>query len=152
MSVETVEIDGEIRTVGRPDHHGDGMEWARTMAKKHPKYVYGRRLGMLLHEIACMEFQWWQLGDNGSYWVRMKNPRIHFTTKCGTFFFGPDPESRYAKQRAPKAAVCELPKPDAVLCGRCRGEGPVFAKGCKAKPGGPTRQEARARLGCAVEV
>jgi len=131
---------------------GEGMDWARTVAKKHPKYVYGRRHGMLLHEVLIMELQWWQLGDNGRYWVRMKSPRIHFQTRCGVFFFGTDPESKYARQRVAKAAVCELPKPDAVLCGRCQGKEPIFAKGCKAKPGGPTRQEARARLGCAVEV
>jgi hypothetical protein len=132
--------------------HGGGMEWARSFAKKHPKYVYSRRHGMLLHEIAKMEFQWWQLGDSGKYWVRRTSPRVTYTTKCGHFFFGPDPESKYAKDKPPKVAICELPKPDAVLCGRCRGESAVFARGCQTKPGGPTRQQAKARLGCVAEI
>lgn len=130
IPVETITVDGELRTVGRPDHHnGIGMEWARTFAKKHPKYVYGRRYGMLLHEIAKMEFQWWQLGDNGHYWVRRTSPRITYTTKCGMFFFGPDPESKYAKEKPSKSAVCELPKPREVV-----NQSRVVLLGKKQKP------------------
>lgn len=149
---ETIEVNGELRTVGRPDFRGGGMEWATTRAKRHPKYVYGTKQGLLLHEIAKMELQWWQLSGNGHYWRRVKSPRVYYTTKCGMNFFGPDPESPYKKDANGKATVCELPKPDAVLCGRCKGEPPIFAKGSQPKPGGPTRQEARARIGCVVNA
>jgi len=97
-----------------------------------------------------MKLQWWQLGDSGSYWRRRKSPRITYSTKCGMFFFGPDPESEYRRDKPSKAVACELPRPNAVLCGRCRGQGPVFAKGTQPKPNGPTRYEARERLGCVV--
>lgn len=144
--VETVHVDGEIRTVGRPDHNGGGTDWMRTVAKRHPAFVYGRRMGMLLHTVARMELQWWTLGDSGNYWVRRTSPKVYYTTKCGMFFFGSDPDS--LGKKPPKALVCELPKPDAVLCGRCQGKGPTFAKGTQPRPGGPTRKEARARIGC----
>jgi len=152
VSVETITVDGEIRTVGRPDFNGYGMEWARTKAKRHAKYVYSRRFGILLHEVREAELSWWKLGNGGKYWVRRQSPRITYLTKCGTYFFGPDPEAETPRGRKSRALVCELPKADAVLCGRCRGEGPVFGKGMQRKDGGPTRQEARARLGCAVAV
>ncbi len=149
-AIQTIEVDGEIRTVGRPDMRGYDMDWARTQARKHPKYVYGRRQGLLMHEVAVMEFQWWHLGDGGAYWVRAKSPRVTYTTKCGMFFFGPDPESTFRRDKRAKSVACELPRPNAVLCGRCRGEGPVFAKGTKPKAGGPDRYEARLKLGCVV--
>lgn len=139
----------EIRTKGRPDfgNHKFGV----TRAKKHPKYVYATRQGMLLHEVAYAELRWYRIGGRGDYLVRRKSPSITYTTKCGSLMFGNDPEDE-SKRRTRKSTVCELPKPGAVLCGRCRGEGTVFAKGCQPKQGGPTRQEAKARLGCVAEA
>src|SRR3990167_1005100 len=102
MQIETIEVNGEIRTVGRPDFHCHGMKWADTVARKHPKYVYGRKQGLLMHEIAEMQFRWWQLGSGGHYWIRRKSPRTYYRTKCGMFFFGPDPESEYKRERPAK--------------------------------------------------
>ncbi len=150
-SVQTVTVDGEVRTVGRPDFHGGGMEWATTIARKHPKYIYATKHGLLMHEIAVMELRWWELGPGGHYWIRRKSPRVSYKTRCGMFFFGFDPEAELPKDRPSKSTVCELPRPDTVLCGRCQGNEPVFAKGCQTKPGGPSRYEARARLGCVVK-
>jgi hypothetical protein len=142
----TVVVDGEIRTVGRPDFIDH--DWGRTVAKRMPTYVYATRQGLLLHKVSEMTFYWWKLGPNGKYWIRRTSPRITYHSICGQFFFGHDPEPEYKRQEGRRSVVCEMPNPDAVLCGRCHGRTPTFAKGNQPKAGGPTRHEARARLGC----
>ena len=147
-----VKVDGELRINGRPDWHGGGMAWAQTTVKRHPKYVYGTRMGKLLHEIAQVTLCWWQLGGHGEYFFRVQSPRVWFETKCGYHFFGSDPQNTFISSRKSRATVCEIPKPDAVLCGRCRGEGPVFGKHAKVGRGGVTYKQARERIGCVIQV
>jgi len=147
-----VKVGDELRVNGRPDWHGGGMTWAQTTVKRHPKYVYGTKMGKLLHEIEKVRLVWWQLGGHGSYFFRVSSPRVYFETKCGYCFFGSDPTNTFRSSRKSKATVCELPKPDAVLCGRCRGEGAVFGKLGKVGRGGVTYKEARERIGCTVQV
>lgn len=127
-----------------PDRYDPAL--GRTILKRHPPYVHGAR-GMLLHEVREVELWWYDFALSGTGLVRLKSPRMIIRTKCDQTFFGQSPLARGTKQRA---KTCQLPKPGAVLCGRCRGEGPVFARGCKPGRSGIDRHEARARLGCVM--
>lgn len=135
--------DSELTDIvieGRPDFedHNFGV----TRAKRHPKYVYGTAFGSLLHKVAYIQMRWWS-PDYGRL-VRRKAPRLLISTICGqTFFVGA------MKNGKPRSTMCELPKPDAVLCGRCHGEGPTFGKNSNA---GVTKREAKARLGCVIAI
>src|SRR5262245_45458642 len=92
-----------------------------------------------MHEIAHVEFRWYDVGPGGHSLIRRAHPSIHITTYCGQMFV-----LRH-RNGQPRSTMCEIPNPDAVLCGRCQGEGPIFGKNGK---GNVTKSEAKARLGC----
>jgi hypothetical protein len=122
---------------GRPDF--ENHKFGVTRAKRHPKYVYGNAQGLLMHEIAYVEFRWYEVGPGGHSLIRLAHPKISVTTRCGQVFF-------YRCQNGkPKSTMCEMPNPGAVLCGRCQGKGPVFGKNGS---GGVTKSAAKVRLGC----
>jgi len=122
---------------GRPDF--ENHKFGVTRAKRHPKYVYSNIFGCLVHEITYVEFRWYNVGSGGSSLVRRAHPRISITTNCGQVFF------YWSQNGRPKSTMCELPNPDAVLCGRCQGKGPVFGK---RGSGDVTKSAAKVRLGC----
>lgn len=126
---------------GRPDF--TDRNFGVTRAKRHAKYVYSNLNGLLLHKIAHVQLRWYDAG--GDHLIRRETPHASITTICGQTFFG----GKTRRGGKVRATMCELPKPDAVLCGRCHGEGPVFGK--DSTPG-VTKQEAKTRLGCVVQA
>lgn len=118
---------------GRPDF-GDS-KFGHTRAKKVPKYAYSPRRGCLVHKVLRIEMRWWDVGGDGEYLIRRDSPRMTIFTSCGQMMF-------LSKGRS---TTCAIPEPNAVLCGRCHGEGPIFGKNSKHKV---TKREASARLGC----
>lgn len=128
----------EIIIQGRPDFHNS--KFGVTHAKRHPKYVYGPSLGLLVHEIAHVELHWYTVANHGHDLKRLTSPRITITTNCGQNFFA------QPKNGKPRSVVCEMPKAEAVLCGRCQGKGPIFPKRSSWLV---EKQEAKSRLGCA---
>jgi len=133
-------VSQEITIEGRPDFHNHGF--GLTKAKKHPKYVHSKQ-GMLMHLIADIDLSWWSAQFD--HLVRRKKPRMIIRTVCGHTFFVT--KGAYKGERK-VSEMCNLPKPNAVLCGRCHGTGAIWGKNKKAEI---TKQEARARLGCVIE-
>jgi hypothetical protein len=127
---------------GRPDF--TDHSFGKTYAKKFPKYVFSNMNGLLIHVISSVEFHWYDA--RGSYLERRDTPRVIINTNCNQTFFG---HSTTLSSGKPRASFCELPKADAVLCGRCHGQGPIFGRDSKSTV---TKQEAKARLGCAVSA
>jgi hypothetical protein len=125
---------------GRPDMAD--RKFGITRAKKHLPYVYSTDVnGCLIHKVRYVELIWYEVETRDSL-RRLDNPRIRITTKCGqTFFVG------YRRRNTP--IMCELPKVDAVLCGRCEGKAATFRKG---KSSISERFAAHQKLGCLVEV
>ncbi len=136
------------RIEGRPDWSNPGF--GRTTLKRHPPYVYARRGGMLVHKVLRVEASWYR-----AVWLnkeacetgleRLPSPRITFYTVCGQMFYG-----HSDGKLGPRTQVCKVPAPDAVLCGRCHGTGPVFGKGLAELT--VKREEAKRRLGCVAEA
>lgn len=128
----------DIIIQGRPDfeNHTFGV----TRAKRHPKYVYGNVFGCLVHEIAYVEFRWYDVGPGGHSLIRRAHPKISITTRCQQVFLLRNSNGR------PRSTMCEIPNPDAVLCGRCQSKGPIFGKNGS---GNTTKSAAKVRLGCA---
>lgn len=107
-------------------------------AKKHPAYVHGKvGMAMLLHKIAYVELRWYDYGWHE--FIRLKHPSISATTVCGTHF----------RLQAGRSGTCELPSPDAVICGMCTGTGRIWPRGEKNPK--VTKRQAKDRLGCVVQ-
>lgn len=128
---------------GRPD-----LDWYRsdrstpqpmiTRAKRFPKYAYGRiGFAMLIHKIAYVDLRWYEVGSGGGFLYRINKPHMTAHCNCGEMVY----------IDSTKGNVCEIPAPDAVLCGRCHGEGPVWPKNRQVE-GKPTKKEAKVRIGC----
>lgn len=131
---------------GRPDLFGPNRgKFGVTKAKRHPAYCYSNQNGQLLHKVAELELHWWEVTPGGGSLRRLTRPVGIIRTVCNQSFF-------YTKDRKgkEKSTLCELPKPDAVLCGRCHGTGPVFGK--RGETLSVTKHEAKSRLGCIAEV
>lgn len=108
-----------------------------TRAKKHPKYVHGRiGMAMLLHKIDYVEIRWYDYGWHE--FIRLKHPSLVARSVCGNYYH----------LRAGRAGTCELPAPDAVLCGMCHGTGRIWSRG---KIPTVTKRQAKDRLGCVVQ-
>jgi hypothetical protein len=102
-------------------------------------YVYGTGGGnCLVHRINYVKLCWWTTSPTGAHLVRLENPRMIAECFCGRTLF----------LDSTKAKMCEIPKPDAVLCAACHGEGRNFPKG---KPHKVSRELAKIRIGC-IEV
>jgi hypothetical protein len=107
-------------------------------AKRHPKYVHGKMgMAMMLHKVAYVEMRWWE--SDYSVFRRLVNPILCARTICGAYW----------RLEAGKAGTCSIPKPDAVLCGVCVGEGRRWPRG-ENNPA-VTKRQAKDRLGCVVE-
>lgn len=135
-------VDDENAAVihGRPDFGASGF--GITEAKKHPPYVFGiRGVSCLVHKILRVELHWWRVSRTGCELVKLKRPVMIAVTPCAQSF---RLEGRISR-------TCHVPKPDALLCGRCHGEGATFPKRGRARKTGLTRQEAHVKLGCVVD-
>ena len=107
------------------------------LAKKHPEYVFGVGANnALVHKIRCVRLRWWTTSPSGAYLVRLQSPQMFAECICGAT----------KSIDSPKAKVCELPAPNAVLCARCMGTGRNFPRN---KPHDVPLREAKVRLGCA---
>ncbi len=105
--------------------------------KKHPKYVHGKiGMAVLLHKIDHVEARWWDYDYN--YLLRLQSPILTAHTICGMSW----------RISSDKSRICEIPKPDAVLCGRCHGQPRNFPRGETPKI---PRALAKIRLGCISE-
>jgi hypothetical protein len=125
---------------GRPDF--SDRDFGKTRASKHPPYVFGLRgVSCLVHKIAYVELHWWRVAGHGEKLVKMKRPVMIAVTPCAQSF---RLEGRICR-------TCRVPSPDALLCGRCHGEGATFPKRGRAYKSGLTRHEAHVKLGCVVQ-
>lgn len=107
-----------------------------TYAKRIPKYVHGARgNAALLHRVLRVRLRWWTCGPNGNYLVRLQSPRLLAECVCGMTFRISDTSAK----------VCESPKTDAVLCGRCHGRGRNFPRNHEHEV---PMSLAKIRLGC----
>jgi hypothetical protein len=134
----TSSASSEIVIHGRPDMQAwrSGIRFGVTQAKRFPPYVYGTRgNACLIHKVLRVELHWWRCRDTNSL-VRCNPPWMFAYTVCG---------QRFRIDDSKWGATCAIPKPDAVLCGRCHGEGPVFGKHSKQLI---TKREAKQKLGC----
>ena len=110
----------------------------QTVAPRKP-YVYGTaRNNALIHVIRCVRLRWWDTGPRGAYLVRLQSPRMMAITNCG----------QWISIDSAKGKMCELPKPDAVVCKSCLGKGRNFPRGEKHEV---PLALAKVKLGC-VEV
>lgn len=107
-----------------------------TLAKRTPKYIYGASgNSCLIHKVREVRMRWWECGPGGFYLVRRQSPRMYAECMCGMSF----------RVEAGVSVTCDLPRPDAVLCGRCHGDGVNFPRGKNPKI---PRNLAKVRLGC----
>jgi hypothetical protein len=136
-----VDDEGAEPIRGRPDF--SDRRFGITEAKKYPPYVFGiRGVSCLVHKVLCVELHWWRCGGSrGEFLVKLKRPVMIAQTNCQQHF-RLDPDI---------ARTCRVPNPDALLCGRCHGEGATFGKRGPSKKEGLTRQEAHVKLGCVVQ-
>ena len=123
---------------GRPDFAD--KRFGHTTVKKFPKYVYSSNgNGLLIHKVLRVEARWYDVVPAGL--LRRHTPHLTAISVCGQYF--------YINHGKGYGVACEMPKPDAVLCGRCHGTGPVFRKN-------PVdiekRRDAHRKLGCIAEV
>jgi len=110
-------------------------EHAVTYAKRIPKYVHGGKNAALLHRVLKVRMRWWGYGPWGAYLVRLQSPILIAECVCGMSF----------RIENTSAKVCESPKPDAVLCGRCHGRGRNFPRDSEHEV---PMSLAKVRLGC----
>ena len=93
------------------------------------------RNNALIHTIRCVRLRWWTCGPGGHYLVRLNTPRMMAVTNCNCWI----------SIDGTKGKMCELPKPDAVMCAACQGKGRNFPRhGEHEVP----LALARVRLGC----
>ena len=104
-------------------------------AKKFPAYAYGKiGSSSLIHKVSRVKLRWYEL-NSATTMQRRINPEMLAETVCGRHIFLDPAHGR----------MCEIPKPDAVLCGRCHGQGVNFPRG---KEHAVPMKLAKIRLGC----
>jgi hypothetical protein len=124
---------------GRPDLAD--LMFGVTHAKKFPPYVFSvRGPAALVHKIASVELRWYRVCNHGHALMKLNRPTMIAKLVCGG--------SRFLIGEATR--TCHIPKPDAVLCGRCHGELASFGKNGPAIKAGITREVAKVKLGCVV--
>lgn len=130
----------ELIVDGRPDLRDH--TFGKTRIKKHPKYVYSTSGGaMLVHRIKYVTAYWYD--THYSHLIRRQTPKLVAKSFCQNSFF-----LNLPKQKNKFSAVaCEIPAPDAVLCGACHGQPRPFGKYGKPPC---TKELAQVRLGCLV--
>ena len=130
----------ETYVEGRPDfaNHSFGI----TRLKDYPKYVYGMAgNALLVHKVAYVEAYWYE--PQYDRMLRLETPKLIARSVCNCSFFIHLPHAR----KKFKAVMCEIPKPDAVLCGACHGQPRPYGKN-----GTPpcSKELAKIQLGCLV--
>lgn len=128
---------------GRPDLDGpSGRNFGKTRAKRHPPYVFSIRANAaLVHKVLYVELHWYYpAGYAGRYLIKLQRPEMFAVTTCGAHFFLKPDRSR----------TCRVPSPDAVLCGKCHGEGANFP-GRDRSRWTTVKREAHVKLGCVVD-
>ncbi|SRR6266851_1526846 len=125
-------------TIPRP--RPDNWDFGITYAKKFPPYVYSANgMGCLIHKVVHVEIHWWEY--SWETLVRRDTPVMIAETICGM-------HKRLETGRM-RSALCAVPKPDAVLCGKCHGAPANFPR--KNPASRAARYEARRKLGCIAE-
>jgi hypothetical protein len=123
---------------GRPDvgqQEGKDRFWV-TKAKRFKPYVHSvSRNACLIHKVADVDVVWYS--GHYSYMRRLEQPRVIAHTVCG--------RSIFLSNGKRSGKMCEVPDPNAVLCGVCHGELPTFSKRRKTAI---KRQWAKDHLGC----
>jgi hypothetical protein len=110
------------------------------MAKSRVPYAYSTgRNASLIHKISYLRLRWWTCGPGGEYLVRLQSPTIFAVTNC----------QQWLSLNGTKARSCAMPRPDAVMCARCHGEGVNFPRGREHKI---PRNIAKVKLGCIAEA
>lgn len=124
---------------GRPDF--EDRSFGVTHLKQFPPYVYSLLGGMLVHKVEAVQARWYK--PQYGHLERLESPILTIVAACGQLFYA-------GHGRAERSRACVLPKPDAVLCGRCQGTGAVFGRGLAERA--VTRRDAKRRIGCVMEV
>lgn len=122
---------------GRPDFQE--RTFGVTRLRKFPPFVYSLLGGMLVHSVSHVEAQWY--APEYGRLRRLPSPRLTVHANCGAVFYA-------GRDSGKRAQACVRPRADAVMCGRCRGEGAVLVGADRASK----RRDARRRLGCVMEV
>ena len=134
-----MENEQENIIIGRPDFADNAF--GKTELVDYPTYVFGlSKACMLVHKVARVTAHWYSAHYDRLY--RHQSPKLVAETVCGKIFF-----IQLPGEKIPRATFCDLPKEDAVPCGRCHGQPATFGK-----HGTPSvsKEMAKIRLGCAV--
>jgi hypothetical protein len=100
-----------------------------TDATRFPPYVFSATRGLLLHRVQRLRLYWYWWDEHGRGLgapIRLACPRMFAECVCGQSFH---------LQGRTHAQLCQQPNPDALLCGRCQGQGPLFGKDRRARAG-----------------
>lgn len=126
-------------TVALIDRHSvNERTFGVTQARTHPEFVFGiRGVSCLVHKVRHVTIHWYAFAGM-NHLGRLKRPCMIAETMCAQSF----------RLNPEIARTCEIPSPDALLCGRCLGQGPTFPKRGRAYKSQLTRQEAHIKLGC----
>jgi hypothetical protein len=124
-------------TISIPRPHPDNWSFGITFAKKFAPYVYSANgMGALIHKVNQVEMHWWEY--SWKRLIRREAPVLIARTVCGM--------SKRIENGRMKSALCAIPKPDAVFCGKCHGLPANFPR---SKPESKAaRAIARRNLGC----
>ena len=128
-----------IDYMGRPDLNcilPRESRWWITKAKRHMPYVHSTsRNACLIHKVASVQLRWY----DGAYdfMRRREKPSICANCVCG--------QTIYLNNGKRSGKMCEIPDPNAVLCGRCHGEIATFSLNRTVRI---KRRWAKDHLGC----
>jgi hypothetical protein len=124
-------------TISIPRPHPDNWGFGVTRAKKFAPYVYSANgMGCLIHKVQEVELHWWEYSWDRL--IRREAPVMIARTICGM--------SKRIEAGRMKAAMCAVPKLDAVMCGKCHGQPANFPRN---KPESrEQRRIAKRNLGC----
>jgi hypothetical protein len=122
---------------GRPDFRT--QDFGITTLKKFPPYAYclGKG-GALIHKLVRVQCRWYDVSNCGNDLVRRDEPHLTGFTSCGMMI----------SLDGARGTYCALPDPNAVLCGRCHGTGPIWGKHGSKKI---SRKDAHKLLGCIAQ-
>jgi hypothetical protein len=110
-------------------------EYQTVPSKK--QWIYGTgRNNALVHKISHLRLRWWtHSSPGGHYLVRLQSPMISAVTNCG----------RWMRLNDTSSKTCNIPRPDAVLCKACMGQGRNFPRG---REHSVPLAVAKVRIGC----
>lgn len=125
---------------GRPDFANP--DFGITLAKKFPPYVFSiNGNAALVHRVLAVRLKWYDAaGYGGHCLIKRTQPRMTAVCACGIWFY----------LRPERSRTCRVPAPDALLCGRCHGQGANFPGRDRSK-WTQAKREAHVKLGCVVD-